>query len=64
MERKLKLYQQAGVREYWIVDPENNGLTVHCFQDGKILTNTYGKDGVVSVSVIPGLEIALEQVFA
>jgi Uma2 family endonuclease len=64
MERKFKLYQQAGVREYWVVDPENNGLTVYCFKDGKILTNTYGKDGIVSVSVIPGLDIALEQVFA
>jgi Uma2 family endonuclease len=32
MERKLKLYQNAGIREYWIVDPENNGVTVYWFQ--------------------------------
>jgi Uma2 family endonuclease len=33
MERKLKLYQEAGVREYWIVDPENNGVTVYRLQE-------------------------------
>jgi Uma2 family endonuclease len=32
MERKLKLYQDAGVREYWIIDPENTGVTVYRFQ--------------------------------
>ena len=64
MERKLKLYQQAGVREYWVVDPQNSGLTVYCFRNGFIQANTYGKDGVVPVSIFPGLDIALEQVFA
>ena len=64
MERKFKLYRHAGVREYWIVDPENNGLTVYCFKDGEILTNTYGKDDTVSVSIFPDLSIELEQVFA
>jgi len=64
MERKLKLYRQAGVREYWIVDSENKGLTVHHFKDGAILTNTYGSAGTVQVAIFPELNITLEQVFA
>ena len=64
MERKFKLYQDAGVREYWVVDPENNGLRVYCFKDGAILTNSYGSAGTVSVSIFPDLRIELEQVFA
>ena len=64
MERKLKLYRQAGVREYWIVDPENSGLTVYCFKDGAILTNAYGSADTVRVSIFPDLDITLEQVFA
>ena len=30
---KLGLYQRAGVREYWIVDPENKAVQVF-LQDG------------------------------
>jgi len=64
MERKLKLYQDAGVREYWIVDPENNILKVHRFHDSEILTNTYKNADTVPVGVLPGFNIELEQVFA
>ena len=64
MERKLKLYQDAGVREYWIVDPENMGLTVYCFELGAILLFTYKKDSAVPAGIFPDLKISLEQVFA
>jgi Uma2 family endonuclease len=64
MEKKFLLYQEAGVREYWIVDSENNTLKVHRFQDSEILTNTYKTADTVPVAVLPGFSIALEQVFA
>ena len=63
MEQKLKLYQEAGVREYWIVDPENNGLTVYLFQKD-VIVKTYKNTDTVAVTILPGLSIALEQVFA
>jgi Uma2 family endonuclease len=64
MERKFRLYRQAGVREYWIIDPENNSLTVYHFREGTIATNTYGASDTVSVALFPGLVIPLEAVFA
>ena len=57
------------MREYWIVDPENKGLTLYCFQplantvSGAIATYTYKKDATVQVGIFPSLNISLEQVF-
>ena len=64
MERKLKLYRQAGVKEYWVVDPENNGVTVYLFRDDKITAATYGSADTIPVFLFPGLNLGLEQVFA
>jgi Uma2 family endonuclease len=63
MQRKFELYREAGVREYWVADPENNRMTVYRFQDGKILTDIYGSADTVPVAIFPGLNILLEQVF-
>jgi len=64
MERKFTLYKEAGIREYWIVDPKNNRLKVYRFKDGAILTNTYGSSDTVPVGIFPDLNVALEPVFA
>jgi len=64
MERKFTLYMEASVREYWIVDPENKRLKVHLFREGVITTDTYASGSTVPVAIFPGLNIALEQVFA
>ena len=64
MERKRKLYRQAGVREYWLVDSGNNELTVYTFRDASILTNSYESADTVPVGILPGFSIALDQVFA
>ena len=33
--RKLSLYQTAGVREYWIVDPQRETVTVYDLENGR-----------------------------
>ena len=32
--RKCALYEQAGVREYWIVDPKERSILVYDFEHG------------------------------
>jgi Uma2 family endonuclease len=64
MEHKRKLYQEAGVREYWLVDPENKSLAVYRSQNDEILTNTYGGNDTAPVAILPGLNIPLAEVFA
>ena len=63
MERKFSLYQEAGVREYWIVDSKNDIIRVHCFRDSAVFTKTYKSPDAVPVAVLPGFSIELENVF-
>ena len=62
MQRKLSLYQRAGIREYWIVDGENKELAVYHFGEN-LGFNVYKRDDTVPVAVLPGLNILLKQVF-
>lgn len=63
---KLNLYQQAGVREYWIVDPEEK--TVHVFLLSEDTTyrhlKPYGQNDTVKVNVLEGCVIELDKVFS
>jgi len=63
MSRKFKLYQKAGVKEYWVVDPETKSLLVHLFQEKAAITHIYGNTGTAPVSILPGFEITLDDVF-
>ena len=60
---KFYAYLRAGVREYWIVDPEDRTLTVHLLQDGVYVTDVYIIGGNIEVKTLPGCEINLEEVF-
>ena len=35
---KLRMYLESGVREYWIVDPDNNKVFVHTFGNPNIMS--------------------------
>ena len=61
---KLNLYQQAGVREYWIVDPDNQSVLVFTL-GGHVLEirEDYGREDVAKVSVLDGCFLELSKVF-
>lgn len=54
--RKLYYYKNAGVREYWIVDPYRKTVTVNYFE-GDLLTIQYPFDSVIKVNIYDDLEI-------
>ena len=58
---KHKKYMEAGVKEYWIVDPEHGTLDVYLLENGKYYSRTYGGDDVVPTLL--GLDILLEEIF-
>ncbi len=50
---KLRKYMNAGVREYWIIDPESRRVLVYSFADD-ILPTQYSFDDVIPVSISDG----------
>lgn len=63
---KLSLYQRAGVREYWIVNPEDQTVQVMLMDGGGVLQlhEVYDRRGVAKVNVLDGCFIELGKVFA
>jgi Uma2 family endonuclease len=60
---KLRKYQEAGVREYWIADPDTKSLATHLLENGVYAPTQYGADAKVPVSVLPGCVINLLEIF-
>ncbi|MDR3209192.1 MAG: Uma2 family endonuclease [Oscillospiraceae bacterium] len=60
---KLRLYQNAGVREYWVVDPALRTAETHILTDGEYAARVYGAEDTVPVHVLDACEITLKDVF-
>lgn len=54
--RKAYYYKNAGVREYWIVDPRRKTVTVDYFE-GNIVSVQYAFDSIIKVNIYDDLLI-------
>lgn len=61
--RKFNKYWEAGVREYWLVNPDHKTATVHVLKNGEYTTREYEETDVVKVHVLDGCEIVLSDLF-
>ncbi|HUW63695.1 MAG TPA: Uma2 family endonuclease [Spirochaetia bacterium] len=62
---KSQLYYENGVKEYWIVDPD--GAVVEVFVPGEknwTLMGAFDHEDVLTTTLLPGLKIKLQDVFA
>lgn len=65
---KKKLYAKKGVREYWIVGPEEETIEVLNLKEGEFLGKSYntgvaGQTSRLSSSVIQGFDIDIREIF-
>ena len=60
--RKLQLYEVAGVKEYWIVNPAESTIVVYNFMSGKDVINVYSFDSVIRPGIYNDLEIDFKEV--
>ena len=62
---KYNLYQRAGVREYWIVNPEDQTVQVYTLENGIFVpSEVYGAEEIAKVNVLDGCFIELSKVFS
>lgn len=65
LHEKYGIYEKAGVKEYWIVQPQDRSLIIFTlteagqYQPSKPLT----KGDIATSQVLPGLEIDLDELF-
>ena len=62
---KHRMYQNAGVLEYWIVDPDDKFLMGNILRNGVYVGRFYyDDDNAVPIEVLEGCVIDLAEVFA
>lgn len=62
--KKLDLYMTAGVKEYWIVNPDSKVVYVYSFKDNNIENiNIFKGDGYAESQFFDGLRLDLTTVF-
>jgi len=60
---KLNKYLQAGVREYWIIDPVDKSVTVHLLENNKYIIHAYDETDTVAIHVLDDCNVALQDIF-
>ncbi|ALX49118.1 Uma2 family endonuclease [Lentibacillus amyloliquefaciens] len=61
---KFNRYQDAGVKEYWIVDPAHEAVDVYLLKDGHFVHDgTYTNEETVRVGIFDNLFIDLNNIF-
>lgn len=65
IETKRREYARAGIPEYWIVDPENQRVTVLVLQEAAYREHgVFGLGDSVTSAILPGLTVAVADIFA
>lgn len=61
---KLKAYARFGVKEYWIVDPDEQAVEVYRLTpEGYELAQTFPSNGTLTSPLLPGLALPVGSVF-
>ena len=63
--RKKQIYEAAGVKEYWLVDPIERRIEVHANEDGHFtLFHRVESDGAIQSKLLPQLKLDATTIFA
>jgi Uma2 family endonuclease len=64
LKNKYEVYEEAGVREYWVVSPQNETFVVYTLVNGSFqATRTMVEGDVVRSTVLEGFSIDVSELF-
>ncbi len=62
---KYEIYAEAGVPEYWIIDPRERTAEIHVLRDGSYrLLGSFGEDEIASSEVLAGFAVLVNEIFS
>lgn len=61
---KFDLYEKAGVKEYWVVSPQDNTFVVNTLTNGTFVPSRLMTTGVYESSILAGFSLNLDKLFA
>lgn len=65
LKYKYEVYEESGVKEYWIIHPDEETLLVYTLVNNKYQASKLFTSGdVITTTILPDFELDLEKVFA
>lgn len=62
MTTKYQIYEQAGIKEYWVVFPYEQVIQQYVLQDGKYIAMPLAEEKIKSI-VLEGFEVDIDTIF-
>lgn len=64
LKNKYEVYEEAGVKEYWVVSPQNQTFLIHTLYKGKFQLAPLKVPGdIVTTPILPGFSLDLTELF-
>lgn len=63
MKQKFEIYEEAGVLEYWIIDPSHESILVNTLENGKYRTLKPVVDDYIVSKIFPNIKIHTSEIF-
>lgn len=60
---KRSLYEQYGIREYWVVQPKEKAVNVYVLEEGKYALADVYESGEVPSRIFPDLLVSYDRIF-
>ena len=60
---KFAKYRDAGVKEYWIVDPENKMIIVNILENGQYVSTPYYENDELPIATLPKCVIKIRDIW-